>query len=124
MTTPTSDPLAAELRDERLYGRGTCDMKGGVAAMVFATEMLGELTGSGRTAVAGLINLAMMFVAASLFHRGGSTVIVDIDVYTRGTFRTTDVNDVQKWIVEAHSCEKEAFFSILGEENTERLREK
>jgi uncharacterized protein (TIGR04255 family) len=53
-----------------------------------------------------------------------STVVVDIDVYTRSTFRTTDVNDVQKWIVEAHTCEKVAFFDVLGEENTERLREK
>jgi uncharacterized protein (TIGR04255 family) len=52
-----------------------------------------------------------------------STVIVDIDVYTRSAFRTADVNDVQKWIVEAHDCEKEAFFGVLGEENTERLRE-
>ena len=53
-----------------------------------------------------------------------STVIVDIDVYTRSSFRTADVNDVQKWIVEAHTCEKVAFFDVLGEENTERLREK
>lgn len=53
-----------------------------------------------------------------------STVIVDIDVYTCSTFRTTNVNDVQKWIVEAHDCEKAAFFRVLGKENTERLREK
>jgi acetylornithine deacetylase len=39
----TSDPLAAQVRDGRIYGRGACDMKGGVAAMVFATEMLREL---------------------------------------------------------------------------------
>jgi acetylornithine deacetylase len=36
----TSDPFAAEVRDGRLYGRGSCDMKGGIAAMVFAVEML------------------------------------------------------------------------------------
>jgi acetylornithine deacetylase len=35
-----SDPLAAQVRDGKLYGRGSCDMKGGVAAMVFAVEAL------------------------------------------------------------------------------------
>ncbi|MSO94613.1 MAG: M20/M25/M40 family metallo-hydrolase [Thermoleophilia bacterium] len=39
----TSDPLAAEVRDGMLYGRGSCDMKGGVAAMAFAAETLASL---------------------------------------------------------------------------------
>jgi acetylornithine deacetylase len=39
----TSDPLAAVVRDGRLYGRGACDMKGGVAAMVVAAEVLAAL---------------------------------------------------------------------------------
>jgi acetylornithine deacetylase len=38
----TSDPFRAEVRDGNLYGRGSCDMKGGVAAMVFASEVLSE----------------------------------------------------------------------------------
>jgi len=37
------DPFAGELRDGAVYGRGSCDMKGGVAAMVFAAEALAEL---------------------------------------------------------------------------------
>ncbi len=38
-----SDPNRAEVRDGNLYGRGACDMKGGVAAMVFAAEVLARL---------------------------------------------------------------------------------
>jgi acetylornithine deacetylase len=36
----TSDPFVAETRDGKLHGRGTCDMKGGIAAMVFAVEAI------------------------------------------------------------------------------------
>lgn len=39
----TSDPLRAEVRDGNLYGRGSCDMKGGIACMVYAAETLSRL---------------------------------------------------------------------------------
>ncbi|MEJ2090445.1 MAG: acetylornithine deacetylase/succinyl-diaminopimelate desuccinylase family protein, partial [Gammaproteobacteria bacterium] len=38
-----SDPFAADIRDGRIYGRGACDMKGGLAASVIAVESLIEL---------------------------------------------------------------------------------
>ena len=36
----TSPPFAAEVRDGRIYGRGACDMKGGVGAALFALRRL------------------------------------------------------------------------------------
>jgi len=38
--TWTADPWGAEIRDGRLYGRGACDMKGGVASMLGAVRAL------------------------------------------------------------------------------------
>lgn len=38
--TWTVDPWAAEVRDGRLYGRGACDMKGGVVSIVAALRAL------------------------------------------------------------------------------------
>ncbi len=38
----TSHPFRAEVRDGNLYGRGSCDMKGGIACMVLAAEVLAE----------------------------------------------------------------------------------
>jgi acetylornithine deacetylase len=38
--TWTSDPWAADVREGRLYGRGACDMKGGVAAIFGAIRSL------------------------------------------------------------------------------------
>ncbi len=36
----TIDPFAAEIREGRLYGRGACDIKGGMAAMLIALARL------------------------------------------------------------------------------------
>lgn len=38
----TIDPFAAELRDGRIYGRGACDIKGGMAATLAAVARLAE----------------------------------------------------------------------------------
>jgi acetylornithine deacetylase len=40
LTTWTADPWSGEIRDGRLYGRGACDMKGGVAAILAAIRAL------------------------------------------------------------------------------------
>jgi acetylornithine deacetylase len=39
------DPFSAEVHDGQITGRGACDMKGGIAAMVIAAETLAELGG-------------------------------------------------------------------------------
>ncbi len=40
----TFDPFAAEVKDGRVYGRGACDMKGGLAASIIAVEALIDCT--------------------------------------------------------------------------------
>ena len=46
----TVDPFGGEIRDGRIWGRGACDMKAGIAAAVFAVEAIRragiELSGS------------------------------------------------------------------------------
>ena len=39
----STDPFGGERRDGRVFGRGSCDMKGGVAAMAFAAIALARL---------------------------------------------------------------------------------
>ncbi len=38
----TTDPFGGEVKDGKVYGRGTCDMKGGIAAAIIAVEALLE----------------------------------------------------------------------------------
>ena len=39
----TFDPFGGELKDGRIYGRGSCDMKGGLAASIIAAEAFIEI---------------------------------------------------------------------------------
>jgi succinyl-diaminopimelate desuccinylase len=39
----TFDPFGAELENGRIYGRGTCDMKGGLATSIIAAEVFADI---------------------------------------------------------------------------------
>lgn len=41
----TEDPFGGVLKNGRIYGRGTCDMKGGLAASMIAAEALADIGG-------------------------------------------------------------------------------
>ena len=85
----TSDPFTPEVRDGRLYGRGACDMKGGVAAMAYAAQAI---------AAAGLTLKGDLIVATNTDEEssgaGGSALVrrglsADAGIVTEPTdFRT------------------------------------
>ncbi|MEO7223583.1 MAG: M20/M25/M40 family metallo-hydrolase, partial [Devosia sp.] len=39
----TVDPFGGEVRDDKVFGRGACDMKGGLAASIIAAEVFADL---------------------------------------------------------------------------------
>jgi succinyl-diaminopimelate desuccinylase len=65
------DPFGAEVVDGRLYGRGAADMKGGVAAMLFAADALCREGFCGRLVVAALADEEGMMLGVRDFVRRG-----------------------------------------------------
>jgi succinyl-diaminopimelate desuccinylase len=71
----TVDPFGGDIVDGRLYGRGAADMKGGLAAMLFATHALARRGPfPGRIVLAALVDEeGMMAGAKDLVARGRTT---------------------------------------------------
>ncbi|QEG37031.1 M20 family metallopeptidase [Bythopirellula goksoeyrii] len=64
------DPFAAELREGRIYGRGACDVKGSMAAMIAAISLAAEQqTCQGTTLLAFTINEECGFTGAKALCR-------------------------------------------------------
>jgi len=74
----TVDPFGAEIRDGRLYGRGSADMKSGVAAMLYAVRAL-QLAGPfpGRIKVAALADEEGLMIGVHDFVDSGQAAGVD-----------------------------------------------
>jgi succinyl-diaminopimelate desuccinylase len=88
----SSDPFEPTLRNGLLYGRGTCDMKGSLAAMITATER---------------------FVAAHPDHRGSIAFLITSD--EEGPAR-----DGTRRVVEALSARDEQIdYALVGEPSSQ-----
>ncbi|MHB8189072.1 MAG: M20 family metallopeptidase [Ferrimicrobium sp.] len=77
-TTWSFDPYSGEIIDGRLLGRGSADMKSGVAAMIFATRAL-QLSGSlvGRIVVAALVDEEELMIGVKHFVASGQAAGID-----------------------------------------------
>jgi len=64
-----SDPFAPRIEDGRLYGRGSQDMKGGVAAMIAAAAVLAPSWTRGRLVVACVVDEECLSVGAEALVR-------------------------------------------------------
>jgi uncharacterized protein (TIGR04255 family) len=53
-----------------------------------------------------------------------SSVYVDVDVFTKPSFKTTNKAEVLHWIEAAHTREKEQFFRLLSDSTIDSLKEK
>ncbi len=66
----TCDPYGAEIRDGRLHGRGSADMKSGVAAMIYAAKAVQDAGPfPGRIVVGALVDEEGLMLGAKHFAR-------------------------------------------------------
>ncbi len=76
--TWTVDPFGAEIVDGRLYGRGSADMKSGVAAMLFAAKEVADAGPfPGRIVLAALVDEEGMMLGAKHFVTSGRGAGID-----------------------------------------------
>jgi len=64
------DPFGAEIKDNRIYGRGTSDMKGGLSAMALAASVFAKKNNRdfpGRVIVAGIVQEELFEGVASKY---------------------------------------------------------
>ena len=65
-------------------------------------------------------------IATSEFVQGklppNTSVYVDVDVFTKETFKTKDQTEVKKWVEFAHTKEKEHFFRLLTDQTIDSLK--
>ncbi|HEX6326448.1 MAG TPA: M20 family metallopeptidase [Jiangellaceae bacterium] len=74
----TVDPYGAELRDGRIYGRGSADMKSGVAAMIYAVRALQQAGPfPGRVKLCVLVDEEGLMLGAK--HFSASDAARDVD---------------------------------------------
>ena len=54
----TKDPFGGEIEDGKIYGRGTCDMKGGLAAAIIAVEAIldSDIDFAGALEISGTVD--------------------------------------------------------------------
>jgi acetylornithine deacetylase len=97
----SSPPFAPQVRDGRLYGRGACDMKGGVAAMVVAAEVL-----AARNVLAGELLVATNTDEES--SGAGGVALVEQGVRADGAI-VTEPTGFDVWI----SCRGSSYLSIV-----------
>ena len=71
------DPYGAEVVDGRLYARGAADMKGGVAAMLFAADRLAREGFAGRLVIGALVDEEGMMLGVKDFCRRGHATGLD-----------------------------------------------
>ena len=71
------DPFGGEIVAGRLYGRGSADMKSGVAAMLFAGAVLAEEGFPGRLVIAALVDEEEMMLGVKDFVRRGHGAGID-----------------------------------------------
>lgn len=75
----TIEPFAAELKDGRLYGRGSCDIKGGLACILATASQARQLSARPTIVLACTVNEEFGFCGAkhltSLIQAGGDELI-------------------------------------------------